>query len=74
MMIICLLSHRHLGLVLVNRFLHNVILKSSSNELKTRIFKLKFDTAAVRRRAFEPDHGGYADQLVQCCKLVRTLG
>ncbi|KAJ7194231.1 hypothetical protein GGX14DRAFT_586818 [Mycena pura] len=46
---------------------------SRNKALYSQIFRLKFDTSAVRRRAFEPTPSQYYDQLVLYCTQLQKL-
>lgn len=41
--------------------------------LYARIFKHKFDSRAIQRRAFSPTSSEYAEQLVSYCRVLRTV-
>ncbi|KAK7055324.1 hypothetical protein R3P38DRAFT_3253402 [Favolaschia claudopus] len=44
-----------------------------NSALYARIFRFKFDSSAVRRRAFVPKPAQYHDQLILYCKLLQNL-
>ncbi|KAJ7028410.1 hypothetical protein C8F04DRAFT_64024 [Mycena alexandri] len=46
---------------------------SGNSVLYSRIFKFKFDSSAVRRRAFDPTPNQYFDQLVLYCTQLSRL-
>ncbi|KAJ7231864.1 hypothetical protein B0H12DRAFT_1146219 [Mycena haematopus] len=46
---------------------------SSNSALYARIFQFKFDSSAVRRRAFHPTPAQYHDQLVLYCTQLQRL-
>lgn len=41
--------------------------------LYARIYRLKFDDSAVRRRAFAPEAENYADQFLHSCKALAAI-
>ncbi|KAJ7094715.1 hypothetical protein B0H15DRAFT_830610 [Mycena belliarum] len=53
------------------RAIHNQLSWNAS--LYARIFKYKFDSGAVKRRAFDPKPYQYLDQLIMCCRLLQKL-
>ncbi|KAJ7170955.1 hypothetical protein C8R46DRAFT_1087260 [Mycena filopes] len=58
-------------LLLTCKALNNKL--SGNTVLYTRIFKYKFDSSAVRRRAFNPTPNQYFDQLVHYCTQLAKL-
>ncbi|KAF8215228.1 hypothetical protein K438DRAFT_1800921 [Mycena galopus ATCC 62051] len=58
-------------LLLACKTVHNRL--SSNTALYARIFRFKFDSGAVRRRAFKPTPAQYHDQLVLYCTQLQRL-
>ncbi|KAJ6453112.1 hypothetical protein C8R45DRAFT_1039644 [Mycena sanguinolenta] len=58
-------------LLLTCKTVHNRL--SDNSALYARIFRFKFDSSAVRRRAFNPTPAQYHDQLVLYCTQLQRL-
>ncbi|RDB15717.1 hypothetical protein Hypma_003945 [Hypsizygus marmoreus] len=62
-----------LPLLLTCKHTHALLSPSSNPGLHARIFRHKFDSAPVRRRAFTPTPQQYVDQLVRYCTALKVL-
>jgi hypothetical protein len=62
-------------LLLTCHYLYSSLRPSSKHGLSlyARIFKYKFDSSAVQRRAFKPSNAQYLDQMIHYCRAMKVL-